>query len=229
MNEEYRILYAYLDDLLRLQSSAADTYEHFGVLGTVRENFIIQQLKDRIDNLNIHGGQVIGNGLNAGQKDVIVRKMGTLNPDHGGQVRIIASDCAAVLEVKSNAVGTDFRDFNKKARIIKSENPKVKCGFICYKLGAKKRNILKKFGVSYDMDLLNFEISSQLPIDLGFIDFALCLDDSEEIIMRNGKEYTYNKFFFIQKNKISNQHNLILKPPFSFYFLSEIQSAFNCA
>ena len=73
MNSEYQVLFEYLDELLRVQSKAAEMFEHSGVLGTVRENFLVQQIKERIDNPLIHTGQVVSNGQNVGQADLIIR------------------------------------------------------------------------------------------------------------------------------------------------------------
>ena len=222
MNNEYEVLYSYLDALLRLQSSAADMFEHTGVLGTVRENFLVQQIIERIDNPLIHTGQVIANARNTGQMDIIIRKNNTINPNIGGQARIIANDCAAVIEVKSNAIGTDFRDFNNKSEQIKLENPDVICGFFCYKLNCKKETILKRFGYKYDREYLNFEIDNDSLKEYPNIDFVVCIDDKKEFVGKT--DVFYNKFFFLGKNLIENsKYDLVLVPPFSFYFLSEIR------
>jgi hypothetical protein len=224
VSNEYLILYEYLDELLRVQSKAADMFEHSGVLGTVRENFLTQQIKERIDNPLIHTGQVVSNGHNVGQADLIIRKRGTINPELGGQVRIPSVDCEVVIEVKSNARGTDFRDFNIKAQKMKEENPNLKCGFFGYKLDCRKSTILRRFGVSYDLEYLDFEHDQNLVLQYPNIDFVVCIDDNIEEVIRRGKIYDYNKFFFLSKNLEGlNKYDLILSPPFSEYFLSQIK------
>lgn len=228
MNEEYQILYQYLDELLRVQSNAAEMFEHSGVMGEVREKFLIQQILERIDSPMVSTGQVISNNRNAGQTDIIIRKRNTINPVVAGQTRITASDCSAVIEVKSTAVGTHFRDFNAKAQLIKAENPEIICGMFCYKLGLKKRNLLKRFGYNYDHEYLEFEMDSRLPLVYDHIDFVVCVDQEEESVFKRGTEYTYNKFFYLDKNQNpDSQYGLILSPPFSFYFLSQILMAHN--
>lgn len=219
---QYETLYSYLDALLRLQSDAAEMFEHTGVLGTVRENFLVQQINERVDSVLIHTGQVISCENNAGQVDIIIRKKNTLNPAIGGQVRLVASDCAAVIEVKSNATGTDLRDFNEKSRIIKDENPNVVCGFFCYKLECKKETILKRIGYRFDKEYLGFEFNSKLVNAYPFVDFIMCIDDEEEYV--GGTSDFYNKYFFAHKNSEDiTRFDLILKPPFSFYFLTKIK------
>jgi hypothetical protein len=229
MSEDYLILYEYLDQLLRVQSTTAEMFEHKGVLGTVRENFLSQQITERIDSPLIHTGEVTFNNGKSGQLDLIIRKSGTLNPEIGGQVRIPASDCAAIIEVKSNATGSDIRAFNIKAGEIKKDNPNVICGFFTYKLACTKRYALKKFGIIYDYDILEFDIENNVSAEYNNIDFISCLDDSVELVSRRGKDYTFNKFFFLHRSKDSTdpliEYELVLKPPFSFYFLSQIQWA----
>jgi len=228
VNEEYRIVYGYLDELLRVQSKAADMYEHPGVLGAVREKFLHKQIIERSDYPSyVHTGQVIANNQNAGQHDIIIRKSGAMNPTIGGHVRIVAEECAAVIEVKSNARGVHFRDFNDKAGEMKAENPDLVCGMFCYKLGLKKRTILKRFGIDYDLEYLDFEIDTGLPVDYPNIDFVVCVDEDEEFVTRNEEQYSYNKFFYIDKNQNpDDKYDLTLQPPFSYHFLSQIQMAF---
>lgn len=227
MSNEHQILFEYLDELLRVQSKAAEMFEHKGVLGTVRENFLAQQIKERIDNPLIHTGQIVSNGRNVGQSDLLIRRRGTINPEVGGQVRLPASDCTAVVEVKSNAKGTDFTRFDQKAALIKEENENVLCGIFTYRLECRKSTILKRFGIGYDMEYLEFEPDDRHELVYPNIDFVMCIDDSLELVFRDNEEFTYNKFFFITKNNTPGleAYQLALKPPFSNYFLSKIGSA----
>lgn len=219
MNEEYLVLYNYLDELLKLQSRAADMFEHSGVLGTVRENFLVQQITERLDNPLITTGQVIANGKNVGQTDIILRKRGTIDHSLAGQSRISAKDCSVVIEVKSNAKGTDIRDFNIEAGQIKDENPEVICGFFCYKLSCRKQYVLRNVGYKFDADLESFQHDKSLSDKYPNIDFIICIDDSEEF----NNEANYMKFFFLhQENQFKN---LELRPPFSGLFLSQLNRA----
>lgn len=228
MNNEYQIFYEYLDELLRVQSKAAEMFEHKGVLGKVREIFLSDQIRKRIDNPLIHTGQIVANGKNVGQADIIIRKKGTINHEIGGQVRITANDTAAVIEVKSNARGTDFRDFNAKAQKIKAENPKTLCGFFTYMLGCKKSTILKRFGVRYDKEYLDFEYDDKLKLVYTFLDFVICIDDSKEEVFKDGVVYYYNKFFFLNRDMTgSDKFDLFLTPPFSGYLISQINRVNN--
>jgi len=215
-------LWAYLDDLLRLQSDAADRHNHNGVLGEVREEFVIQVLDHRIDDINLHKGEVVAAAGDMGQHDVIIRRRGTLNPEHGGQVRIEAADCAAVIEVKSNAKATEIRDFDAKAENIKVDNPEVICGIVCYKIRNRKDTILKRMGHEFDADLEGFFQIEEPVLTYSNLDFILCLD--EDVEEKSGKEYS--KSFFIKKD-IGGGYELFLSPPYMKYFLREVNTATN--
>lgn len=219
MNEQ---LYLYLDDLLRLQSEAADRHNHMGVLGAVREDFVIQVLEGRIDNINIHNGEVVAAAGDMGQHDVIIRRQGTINPELGGQVRIGASDCSAIIEVKSNAKGTEIAAFDRKAVLIKADCPSAICGMVCYKIRNRKDTILRRSGHKVDRDIGAFFHDETLPVDYHGLDFILCLDEDEE----SAGSFDYRKSFFIKRG-IGGLYNLFLEPPYMQYFLREVNAAAN--
>lgn len=209
--------YSYLDDLLSLQSNAADRHNHKGVLGSVREDFLRKILKESIDDINIHTGEVTSTTRDLGQHDIVIRRRGTVNTELGGSVRLPATDCSAVIEVKSNAKGTEITSFDEKAKLIKEDNSQAVCGMVCYKIRCKKETILKRFGFVFDSDIEGF-IKSDCPPTINqyeWIDFILCLDGEEE----NTHGQLHSKAFFIKK---SSEYELFLKPPFTQYFLMEI-------
>ncbi len=215
-------LFSYLDDLLRLQSEAAERHNHNGVLGAVREEFVVQVLRGRIDNIKIHNGEVVANAGDMGQHDIIIRKAGTLNPEHGGQVRINAQDCSSIIEVKSNAKGSEIKDFDDKAELIKADCQTAICGMVCYKVNLRKENVLRRFGYKFDRDVDGFIKDDQLPLAYNSLDFILCLDDEFE----TSGNCEYSKAFFIKKGFDGN-YNLFIEPPYMKYFLLEVNSAAN--
>lgn len=208
-------IYYYLDDLLLLQSKVADKYNHKGILGAVREIFLKRLLEERLDNIIIHTGEITVANKDIGQQDLIVRKQGTINPELGGHVRLPAKDCSAIIEVKSNAKGTDIRNFDNKATMIKAENPDTTCGLVCYKLQCRKETILNRAGFDFDKDVDGFIRSENNDPEYSSLDFILCLDETEE-----NKDGTYYlKAFFLKQEQ---QYELFLKPPYTEYFLLEI-------
>lgn len=215
----------YLDALLRLQSQAVEEYNHKGVLGSVREEFVIQVLQDRIDDIKLHKGEVVlSNGGEAGQQDIIIRRTGSLNPVLGGQVRINACDCAGVIEIKSNAKATEITSFDKKAALIKADNPNAICGMVCYKLANKKETILKRMGFAFDPDLEAFQVNEGAELEYNDIDFILCLDEDPEVTLSS--EYT--KCFFVQRGT-NGRYSLFLNPPYVKHFLMAVNAIVNQA
>ncbi|MFD1122687.1 DUF6602 domain-containing protein [Methylophilus flavus] len=206
-------LFFYLDDLLMLQSNAADRHNHRGVLGAVRENFLTQMLKERIDNIKVCTGEITSTLGDLGQNDVMVRRPGSLNTELGGHVRLPAADCSAVIEVKSNAKGSEITAFDAKAKNIKIDNPSAICGMVCYKLSCKKETLLKRFGFVFDEEIDAFVKDESIIPQYDGLDFILCLDE--------GIENDQTKAFFIKRDE---QYNLFVRPPFTKYFLMEINS-----
>lgn len=216
-------LYSYIDDLLRLQSDAAEMHNHMGVLGAVREEFVIQVLGGKIDDIKIHKGEVVATAGDMGQHDIIVRRRGTINPDLGGHVRINAADCASVIEVKSNAKATEITAFDNKAAQIKADNSDTICGMVCYKLHNRKDTILKRLGYKFDPDLDGFFPDEEIQnTEYQHIDFIYCLDREYE----EKAEMEYHKSFFIKKN-VGGSYDLFLDPPYAEYFLMTVNAVAN--
>lgn len=215
-------LFSYLDDLLRLQSAAADRHNHNGVLGAVREDFVVQVLAGRIDDIKIHSGEVVATAGDMGQQDVIIRRRGTINPELGGQVRIEAVDCSAIIEIKSNAKGTEITDFDKKSASIKADCPNTICGMVCYKLAVRKETILNRLGFPFDRDIDGFVKSAPMIPIYKNLDFILCLDAENEESGGN----VYTKAFFIKKS-LNGKYELFIEPPYMKYFLLEVNAAAN--
>jgi hypothetical protein len=181
------------------------------VLGAVRENFLTQMLRERIDHIKVCTGEITSSLGELGQHDVMIRRQGSLNTELGGHIRLPATDCSAVIEVKSNAKGSEITSFDTKARDIKIDNPKALCGMVCYKLACKKETILKRFGFVYDREIEGFIKDESLGSQYENLDFILCLDDDFE--------NEYKKAFFIKRGE---EYVLYLQPPFTEYFLMEI-------
>lgn len=208
-------LFSYLDDLLLLQSGAADRHNHNGVLGAVREEFLKQILKERVTNIQIHTGEVTADVGDLGQQDIIVRRPGTLNTELGGHVRLPARDCSAVIEVKSNAKGTEITSFDKRATLIKNDSLSTLCGIVCYKLACRKETILRREGFIFDKDFEGFIKNNNIQAEYLGLDFILSLDDDEE----SKGDNLYSKAFFLKREA---DYDLFLQPPFTQYFLMEI-------
>lgn len=219
-------LFEYIDELLRLQSRAVDRYNHKGVLGDAREEFVHSEIKLRIDDLanRLHKGEIFCKDKEYGQHDIILRKKDSINPSVGGQVRINTHDCSAVIEVKTNAKLTEIRDFEEKSKQLKKSVPSLICGMFCYKIRGKTSTVLDRAGFKFDREYQLFEPNLDKK-QYENIDFILCLDDQIEI---NGVDHakadiTYSKGFFLKKDKEAYQ--LYHAAPFSKLLFQELKRA----
>lgn len=219
-------LYAYLDDLLGLQSGAADRHNHNGVLGAVREKFVAQVLTERVPNIKerIHTGELTCNAGDLGQNDILIRRPNTLNTELGGQIRIPATECASIIEIKSNAKATEVTKFDQKSSSIKTDNPDAICGIVCYKLNCRKETILKRMGYYFDDDQEVFLPNLSGNKQYDSLDFIFCLDEEYEETNTN----SYKKSFFIKKG-LSGDYELFLDPPYMEYFLMAVNAVANPA
>lgn len=219
-------LYEYIDDLLRLQSRAVERYNHKGVLGDAREEFVHSEIKSRIDNLanRLHKGEVYFKDEEFGQHDIILRKRNTLNSSLGHQIRISSEECAAIIEVKTNAKLTEIRDFEEKSKRLKQSMPNLICGMFCYKINGKTSTVLERSGFKFDHEYQLFERDSSKKTYAN-IDFILCLDDDVEV---NGTAHlkadiTYSKGFFLKKDH--GEYQLFHSAPFSKMLFQELMRA----
>lgn len=216
-------LYHYIDDLLRLQSGAVDRHNHKGVLGSIREEFVHSEIAERIDEIRgrLHRGEVYSDKEELGQHDIILRRKGVDNPTIGGHVRINVKNCAAVIEVKTNAKLTEISGFDLLSGKMKKHNPGIICGMFCYKINGRTRTVLERAGLLFDKEYQAF-FRDDRKLQYHSMDFLLCLDDDEEAcgIDHQGEIITYSKGFFLKKE---SEYVLYHSPPFSKLLFGEMR------
>lgn len=210
-------LFNYLDELLVVQSRAADRHIHKGVMGSVREEFIKTIISERLDWLKgrVQTGEVFSGSKRYGQQDILIRKEGALNTVMGGQSLLDVKDTAAIIEIKTNAKLTEITKFDKAAKELKKANPNLVTGFLCYKLNGTKKTVLKRAGYSYDKELKIYEPNSEPEYEA--IDFIISLDQEFD----HGEE----KSFYLQRDQSSKFYSFTPSGPFSEYLLLEVQRA----
>ncbi|WP_111977191.1 DUF6602 domain-containing protein [Algibacillus agarilyticus] len=210
-------LYNYLDELLVVQSKAADRHNHKGVLGAVREEFIKTIISERLDWLKerVQTGEIVSDNKYYGQQDILIRKEGAVNTALGGQSLLDVKDAAAIIEIKTNAKLTEITKFDKVAQKLKDANPNLVTGFLCYKLNGTKKTVLKRAGYSYDKELETYEPSTEPEYEA--IDFIISLDEEFD----RGEE----KSFYLQRDQSSKFYSFTPSGPFSEYLLLEVKRA----
>lgn len=174
----------YLENLLCAQYDVADIFDHELAKGESREDFLIRILHDENDHMKIHKGFLTNGHDQSNQCDLIVCKSTTRTRRIGGQTLIDVADHPVLIEVKGNATGTDFREFNIKAGRTKAlcSTHDVPCGIFCYKTNLLQRNVLNRFGYRYDalLDPLGIAYLDDptLAIQYPNIDFAISIEPS---------------------------------------------------
>ncbi|TCL76424.1 hypothetical protein EDC14_1002183 [Hydrogenispora ethanolica] len=147
----------YYENLLLLQYDASELFQHMLTKGEIREEFIIDVLQKQYTNVRFARGVITDGNIQSGQNDIIILKKGARirTISNGNTICAEPKDCHAVIEVKSNATGTDIRRFEQKVEELKSidKNNSLICGMFCYKVSLKKTNLLKMFGYRFDKDL----------------------------------------------------------------------------
>ncbi|MCC2524997.1 hypothetical protein [Vibrio coralliilyticus] len=219
-------MYEYLDELLRLQSRAVEKFKHKGVLGDAREEFLRYQINERLDRVDdrLHKGEVFFQNIEYGQHDIILRRKGTVNPSIGSQVRICSTECAAIIEVKTNAKLTEIRDFEHKSKQLKSHNENLVCGMFCYRISGKTSTVLERSGYKFDKEYQMFEPDDSKK-RYSNIDFIICIDDEDEINGTNHSEepIVYSKGFCLVRE--SSSYKLFAAPPYSQILFQEMMRA----
>lgn len=209
----------YIEELLLAQYNVSEIIEHMLTRGEIREDFIKDQIIKQFPHVRCCKGVITSSigDEQSGQLDIIIPKEGARERCLGAQTLFSCEDVSMVLEVKSSATGTHFKELNDEAGKIKAfESASYpRFGLICYKYNMTKKNLLKRFGYAYDSEIMSFEYSHQLRHEYPNIDFVLTLEKDEE----NG----YSKCFFMTKD-VAGEYNLSLSEPVSKYFFKLVGS-----
>lgn len=209
----------YIEELLLAQYNVSEIIEHMLTRGEIREDFIKDQIIKQFPHIKCCKGVITSASGNeqSGQLDIIIPKEGARERCLGAQHLFSCEDVSLVLEVKSAATGTHFRELNDEAKRIKSfeSSSYPRFGLICYNYNLTKKNLLKRFGYTYDSEIMSFEYSDQLRHEYPNIDFVLALEKDEE----NG----YSKCFFITKD-VEGEYYLNLSEPVSKHFFKLVGS-----
>ena len=209
----------YIEKLLLAQYDVSEIIEHMLTRGEIREDFIKDQIIKQFPHVRCCKGVITSNtGVDqSGQLDIIIPKEGARERCLGTQTLFSCEDVSLVLEVKSSATGTHFKELNEEAEKIKTfeSGSYPKFGLICYKYNLTKKNLLKRFGYKYDNEIMSFGYNGQLPTEYPNIDFVLALQNEDE----NGDA----KCFFITKD-LTGEYNLNLSEPVSKNFFKLVGS-----
>ncbi len=141
----------YYEDLLRAQYKVSQIVQQNLPKGTIREDFLRELVLKRKESLRAKKGMVAMSSKQSGECDLIFYdSSATINPI-GDQVMIEPRHCKLVLEVKSNAKGSDFKKTNNNFKKIKEIDPENKpfCGLFCYNTATEKKDYLEEFWLGF--------------------------------------------------------------------------------
>lgn len=207
----------YIEEMLHAQYSVSEIFEHRLTRGEIREDFIKEQIKKQYPNIEYHKGIIVDSeGVKqSGQLDIIITKESSRLRKLGDHSIVNINECRMVMEVKSNAKGSDFTKFNDTAKEIKDmerSNDKPLCGIICYNIDMTCINLLNRFGYKYDCDIEAYNYDEPEKKVYNYIDFILCLDSNIDEKINEGKK------FFIIRDRYADTYTLFRDTPVSKYF-----------
>lgn len=185
----------YYEDLLRAQYKVSQIVQHNLPKGTIREDFLRELVLKRKESLRAKKGMVTMKSEQSRECDLIFYdSSATINPI-GDQIMIEPKHCSLVLEIKSNATGSDLKKTNNNFQKIKEIDPENKplCGLFCYNSEIEKKTVLKRFGWVFDGELKSWEEDLNLEKKYIHIDFIVCIACLEE-----DEECTEQQFFLVK-------------------------------
>lgn len=188
----------YYEDLLKAQYKVSQIVQQNLPKGTIREDFLRELVLKRKESLRAKKGMVSMGLKQSGECDLIFYdSSATINPI-GDQIMIEPKHCRLVLEIKSNATGSDLKRTNNNFQKIKEIDPENKplCGLFCYNSEIEKKTVLKRFGWVFDEELKSWEENLSLEMKYLHIDFMLCIACLEE-----DEEYTEQQFFLVKDRR----------------------------
>ena len=192
----------YYEDLLRAQYKVSQIVQQNLPKGTIREDFLRELVLKRKEALRAKKGMVAKGSAQSGECDLIFYNLSaTTNPIGDQIIMIEPKHCKLVLEVKSNATGSDFKKTNSNFQKIKEIDPENKplCGLFCYNSAIEKKTILRRFGWVFDKDLESWEEDLSLEMKYLHIDFIVCIACLEE------NEECTEQQFFLTKDEASER------------------------
>jgi hypothetical protein len=206
----------YIEKLLLAQYDVSELIEHKLERGEIREDFIKHQVERQYRGISCCKGILtdVYGANQSGQIDFIIPKRTARQRQLGDHSIFLSEDVLFVIEVKSNAKGTDFKELNEKAGRYKAlEGSRVPMiGMFCYYYDLQMKNLLKRFGYIYDNEIQAFVQQDECELAYPNIDFVIALDCNEEL----GRN---RRFFIIRdENNPTNGYMLFLDSPVSKYF-----------
>jgi len=199
--------YNYTENLIKAQYQVSEIIRHELTKGEVREEFVVEAIQKGFSNdIKLSRGFLQVGEEQSNQMDILLLKNRVHIANIGTQVIVNPEDCHLVIEVKGNALGRDFRDFNNKIERIKEmESDSIPLfGMFCYQIQLTERTIMNRFGFNYDTETDSFydqfnqdENIPGLRLHYPNIDFLINVEVNEEGICKE---------LYLRKNEATGRY-----------------------
>lgn len=198
----------YYQKLLIAQHDISEMIDHKLTRGQMREDFLRQIILSQFPGLSVISGMITDARTQSPQVDLIVTRHHCRFRQLWGYNIVDIEDVEMVIEVKSNATGTDLKktntDFWKIKALSLMKSPL--CGIFCYRMDLQHQTLMKRFGYSWNSEYLAFESFDTALVQYPNIDFLICIEADEEY-PENDKEV-----FFIWNTDEDKYSYLYEKP-----------------
>lgn len=186
----------YSENMLMAQYDVSEIISHELMKGEVREDFLIATLESSSDPIpKLVKGTISDGTDDAGQVDIILCRPYAQLRKVGNQYFIAKDDALCVIEVKGHCTGTDLKEAEGKAVLIKAlEGERTpQYGVVCYKAALQHKTIMKRFGYSFDKENNTFFDNATIPneveanwnkIEYPNLDFFVSLEDGQKVVLR---------------------------------------------
>lgn len=195
---------SYLQHLLALQYHASAFFKHQPTKGDLREDFI-KRLICKEYGIQLEKGILSYQAWQSSQMDCILLHTGARR---GGISCFEVMDTKVCMEIKSCASAQEIQDLNQTADILKRHNTLIKVGMFAYTTQIQSKNIFKKFGILFDIELQSYSLYKRGDDLYPSIDFFFALEAEKDqkgqqayYIMRNSEQ---QRIWFLQNPVIEN-------------------------
>jgi len=190
----------YIQNLLIAQYKVSGIIEHNLTKGEVREDFLKDMIIERLPKYRAVNGVIVDPlGRQSPQCDCILLKSNAQTRKIGKQEIVDIEDVLFVIEIKSNAKGTDLKKFNddiKKIKKMQNSNDRMKFILFGYEINLKHLTILKRFKHNFDSYIKSIYLDPRGNEMYPNIDILLNLSSSFEVL---SEEPCKNKPFILQR------------------------------
>jgi hypothetical protein len=173
----------YYQKLLNAQYDISEMVNHKLTRWQMREDFLKQIIVSQFPGLSIISGIITDDTAQSPQTDLIITKASCRFRQLGVYNIVDIADVEMVLEVKSNATGTDLKKSNSdfgKIKALATEKIPL-CGMFCYRIDLQYKTLISRFGYKWNSRTIAFDPYDNSLVEYPNIDFLICIQEEEDL------------------------------------------------